>query len=80
MTIQAKKYVIVGPPDTESDDNLYWSNDWGWGSFEGCTQFSVKLFYSPLPVGATGIQALNSLGERTLKYYRTPTRGEEVLS
>jgi hypothetical protein len=80
MTIQAKSYVIVGPPDTESDDNLYWSNDWGWGSFEGCTQFSVKLFYTPLPVGATGIQSLNSIGERETNFYRIALPGEGVPS
>ena len=67
MTI-LKKYVIVGPPDPDSDDNFYWSNEWGWGSFEGCTQFSREIFISLLPVESAGLQSVNSVGERGTFY------------
>lgn len=79
MTIRNNKsYVIVGPPDTESDDNLYWSNDWGWGSYEGCTHFSRLILITPLPVESTGIQEINSIGERET-FFRLPRGGVGVM-
>lgn len=52
------KYILIGPEDPEGDDNLYWSNDWGWGTFEGCTQFDKRIFNTPLPVETEGIAEL----------------------
>lgn len=67
-------FVIVGPPDPESDDNLYWSNEWGWGSFEGCTQFGTGIFHHPLPHEATGIQSVIN-GERGEFFKLAPMGG-----
>lgn len=49
------KYVLIGPEDPEGEDNLYWSNEWGWGTFDGCTQFDGRIFNTPLPVETQAI-------------------------
>ena len=42
-------YILIGPPDPESDDNLYWSNETGWGNYAGATQFPPAIFNATLP-------------------------------
>lgn len=64
------KYVIVGPSDPTTDDNLYWSLEWEWVNFTKCTHFPKMVFSIPLPLYTTGIQEINELGERG-KFYRT---------
>ena len=60
------RYVIIGPPDPESNNNLYWSNDTGWGSFEGCSNFPPEILNRPLPIETTAVAELttdNKLGK-----------------
>lgn len=41
-------WVIVN----KDDDELYWSNEWGWGDYEGCEHFTFEeTEYLELPIG-----------------------------
>lgn len=56
-----KSFVIVGPPDPESEngDLLYWSNQDGWVSFESATHFDRnEIFFLNPPMGCSGIMEL----------------------
>lgn len=58
------RYILIGPPDPESTDHLYWSNTWGWGSFEGCTTFPAQILVTPLPTETLAIAEIanNKIG------------------
>lgn len=51
-------FILIGEPDPNSDDNLYWSNNFGWNTRENATIFPMEIlslsqeFY---PIGTRGI-------------------------
>lgn len=61
-----KQYIIIGPPNLESDDNLYWSNEDGWGCLDTATRFSMEIFHVDLPIETQAIAEIfedNTLGQ-----------------
>lgn len=50
------KFKIVGPPDPDSDDMLYWSVTLnGWVINKDATTFGDSILRHPLPPGTVGI-------------------------
>ena len=43
-----------------TENGLWWSNDWGWGSFEGCfLQHNCDKEYYKLPIGGEWVEVGN---------------------
>jgi hypothetical protein len=54
-------YILVGPNDPESDDNLYWSNDsWSWGKFSDATTYPKAVFTADLPLKTRAIAEISN--------------------